>query len=199
MPALPNLNRDAAAAAAHLDSLVAPRNPSLTASHAPAIDHLEHSLGARAGRSPFEKRVDIAPGYIPTYYNFSGPAPGTVVGIVLGSVAGFLLLVWLLFSLTQMSGGNAAIAGEEEIVVRRPRRGSHSGRSRRSTRTEVREYSRSPRRSGGGRSTVIVEERRPPRARSVLVEDRRVPGDDVVEVIEERDDYRSRRGGRGYR
>lgn len=143
--------------------------------------------------------VTVQPGIIPTYYNFNGPATGTVVGIVLGSVAGFLLIVWLLYSLTQLNsgGGNAVIAGEEEIVVRRPaRRGSQvqSGRSRRSTRTEVREYSRSPR-----RSAVIVEERRraaPPRARSIVVEDRRVPGDDMVEVIEEHDDYRTRRGPR---
>jgi hypothetical protein len=140
----------------------------------------------------------VQTGIIPTYYNFNGPTPGTVVGIVLGSVAGFLLITWLLYSLTQLNGGggNAVIAGEEEIVVRRPRRGSQvqSGRSRRSTRTEVREYSRSPR-----RSAVIVEERRraaPPRARSIVVEDRRVPGDDVVEVIEEHDEYRTRRGPR---
>jgi hypothetical protein len=140
----------------------------------------------------------VQTGIIPTYYSFDGPTPGTVVGIVLGSVAGFLLITWLLYSLTQTNGGggNAVIAGEEDIVVRRPRRGSQaqSGRSRRSTRTEVREYSRSPR-----RSAVIVEERRrtaPPRARSIVVEDRRVPGDDVVEVIEEHDDYRTRRGPR---
>lgn len=144
--------------------------------------------------------VAIQPGIIPTYYDFTGPSPGTVVGIVLGSVIGFLLIVWLLYSLTQInsSGGNAVIAGEEEIVVRRPaRRGSQaqSGRSRRSTRTEVREYSRSPRRS------VVVEERRraaapAPRVRSIVVEDRRVPGDDMVEVIEEHDEYRTRRGPR---
>ena len=35
------------------------------------------------------------------------------------------------------------------------------------------------------------------RSRSVIVEERgRVPGDDVVEVIEEHDDYVSRRGSR---
>ena len=144
---------------------------------------------------------------IPTYYDFSGPAPGTVAGIVLGSVLGFFLVVWLLWSLTLIrnNGGGTNIRGEEEIVVRRPRK-SHSGRSRRSTRTEVREYSRSPR-----REQVIVEERRerrgpqPTRTRSIIVEERsRVPGDDVVEVIEEHDDYQSRRGSRrqsggGYR
>lgn len=155
----------------------------------------------------------IIQGIIPTYYNLDGPEPGTVVGIVLGSVAGFLLIVWLLHSLTQgnrRGGGTTAMAGEEEIVVRRPRRNSQGTRSRRSSHTQVREVSRSPRRSAV-RSQVIVDERMappPPRQRSVtrqrsfIVEDRhRVPGDDVVEVIEEHDDYRSRRGGRrgGYR
>lgn len=143
----------------------------------------------------------IVEGLIPTYYRNDGPGTGAVVGIVLGSVGGFLLLFWLLWTLTQANRN--AISGEEEIVVRR-RRNSNSHRSRRGSRSEVREvvreYDRSPRRSGG-RSTVIVEERRPPRARSVLVEERsRVPGDDVVEVIEEHDQYRERRRrGSGYR
>jgi hypothetical protein len=168
-----------------------------------AARHLDTLIGASAPKVLTARQtvVTIQPGIIPTYYDFSGPSPGTVVGIVLGSVIGFLLIVWLLYSLTQINsgGGNAVIAGEEEIVVRRPaRRGSQaqSGRSRRSTRTEVREYSRSPR-----RSAVIVEERRraaapPPRVRSIVVEDRRVPGDDMVEVIEEHDEYRTRRGPR---
>ena len=161
-------------------------------------------------RASVQKRaeVQIVQGIIPTYYNYSGPAAGTVVGIVLGSVAGFLLLVWLLYSLANINGGagggggrRSNIQGEEEIVVRRRRNSQSGGRSRRSTRTEVREYSRSPRR----RENIIVEERRQPaRARSIVVEERaRVPGDDVVEVIEEHEDYRSRRGSRrgggGYR
>lgn len=147
---------------------------------------------------------DIVQGIIPTYYNLSGPSPGTTVGIVLGSVTGFLLLIWLFYSLSTINGG-AAIAGEEEIVVRRRRsRSPHSRRSRRSTRTEVREASRSPRR----REHIIVEERREvPRPRSVIVEERvreRVPGDDIVEVFEEISDVRpprrnSGRRGSGYR
>ncbi|PVI07428.1 hypothetical protein DM02DRAFT_608975 [Periconia macrospinosa] len=157
-------------------------------------------LGGPLTTQVIEPRQIVVTGIIPTYYRIDGPSPGTVVGIVLGSVAGFILIVWLLYSITQgntgRNGTSGAIAGEEEFVVRRPRRksNSHAGRSRRS---EVREYSRSPRQSGG-RSTVIVEERRPPpraRSRSIVVESRR-PGDDIVEVIEEHDDYRSRRGSR---
>ncbi|KAJ4374983.1 hypothetical protein N0V83_002062 [Neocucurbitaria cava] len=163
------------------------------------------SLAPRTHPIVKRQQMVIQEGIIPTYYNLSGPQPGTVVGIVLGSVAGFLLIVWLLYSLTQgnaRTGTTTAMAGEEEIVVRRPRRNSHGGRSRGSRRQEVREISRSPRRSGG-RSQIIVDERRPPtRPRSIIVEERhRVPGDDVVEVIEEHDEYRERRGSRrgGYR
>jgi hypothetical protein len=151
----------------------------------------------------------ITVGVIPTYYRVDGPAPGTIIGIVLGSVAGFILIIWLLYSLTQggtVGGGRNTIAAEEEIVVRRPRRQSHGHRSRpRSSRTEVREYGGgSPRRSGGSRSQVIVEERRTAtRPRSIVVEERsRVRGDDEVVVIEEEDDYparRSSRRGGGYR
>ncbi|KAF2115375.1 hypothetical protein BDV96DRAFT_77160 [Lophiotrema nucula] len=175
--------RDAAPESADLNA----RQPAAQAAPAVAV-----TLNAFGERSAIGRR-EIFDGIIPSYYNFDGPSPGTVVGIVLGSVAGFLLLCWLLYSLTMLSGsGGRAIAGEEEIVVRR-RRGSDSRRSRRSTRTEVREFSRSPRR----REQIIVEERRaPPRTRSVVVEERvRVPGDDVVEVIEEHDEYRTRRGG----
>ncbi|KAF2195637.1 hypothetical protein K469DRAFT_699231 [Zopfia rhizophila CBS 207.26] len=201
MPALP-FSRDSSSLQS--DSL-APRSLSSTfsslISRQPATKASSSSaIALNALSERVEVKRQVVPTIIPTYYNFNGPAPGTVVGIVLGSVAGFLLIVWLLYSLTNLSGG-AAIAGEEEIVVRRRRsRSPHSRRSRRSTRTEVREYSRSPRR----REPVVVEERRTrPRPRSVIVEERvRVPGDDVVEVIEEHDDYRSRRDSRrsgGYR
>tara|TARA_R110002003_G_scaffold6_6_gene305 strand:+ start:14112 stop:14732 length:621 start_codon:yes stop_codon:yes gene_type:complete len=206
MPAVPD---PFDAIAAQIDRL-APRNPahSRPRPRQPAVDYSAIALDA-PHKQPIAKRQQmiIQQGIIPTYYNLSGPTPGTVVGIVLGSVAGFLLIVWLLYSVTNgggMSVGNTtAMAGQEEIVVRR-RRGSHGGgRSRGSRHTQVREVSRSPRRSSG-RSQIIVEERRaPPRARSIIVEERhhRVPGDDVVEVIEEHDEYRERRGSRrgGYR
>ncbi|KAF2730864.1 hypothetical protein EJ04DRAFT_28799 [Polyplosphaeria fusca] len=166
----------------------------------PALDYSLRSAVALGANHVAKRQSDSRPPQviIPTMYNLSGPGPGTVVGIVLGSVGGFLLIVWLLFSLTTLGGARAIVgAGEEEVVVRR-RRNSNSHRSRRSTRTEVREYSRSPRR----REQIIVEERRQPRVRSVVVEERsrsRVPGDDVVEVIEEHEEYRPRRGSRRYR
>ncbi|KAK3207803.1 hypothetical protein GRF29_96g447621 [Pseudopithomyces chartarum] len=168
--------------------------PNPNPAYSPYDDAIARSLASR----------DIVQGIIPTYYRNDGPGTGAVVGIVLGSVAGFILLTWLLYSLTNSSRNR--ISAEEEIVVRRPRRNSTSHRSRRGSRSEVREvreYDRSPRRSGG-RSAVIVEERRTTRPRSIVVDERsrsRVPGDDVVEVIEEHDEYRERRARRsgGYR
>jgi hypothetical protein len=203
MPAVPEPYD---ALAAHIDSLV---GTSRLHPRRPAVDYTAMPFNAPPKPAPAKRQqMTIQQGIIPTYYNVSGPAPGTVVGIVLGSVAGFLLIVWLLYTLTQGGGrgggGTTAMAGQEEIIVRRPRRNSQgANRSRVSRRTEMREVSRSPRRSGG-RSQIIVEERRgPPRPRSIIVEERhRVPGDDVVEVIEEHEEFRERRGsGRrgGYR
>ncbi|KAF2676629.1 hypothetical protein K458DRAFT_424601 [Lentithecium fluviatile CBS 122367] len=209
MPALPELSD---ATGPLLDSL-APREPDAPSRIAPRHpkDQLE-PYDANVPTAIRERAIQARAttiGIIPTYYRIDGPAPGAVVGLVLGSVAGFILIIWLLYSLTQgagIVGGRGTIAAEEEIVVRRPRRHSHGGRSRpRSTRTEVREYGGgSPRRSGGSRSQVIVEERRTgPRPRSIVVEERsRVRGDDEVVVIEEEDDYMPRRNSRrtgGYR
>ncbi|KAH7410186.1 hypothetical protein DE146DRAFT_341469 [Phaeosphaeria sp. MPI-PUGE-AT-0046c] len=204
MPAVPEPYE---AVAAQIDRIAPRHSDHRRDSRQLATDY--SAIGLDAPRTqPIAKRQQmvIQQGIIPTYYNLSGPEPGTVAGLVLGSVAGFLLIVWLLYTL--FNGGNfggagtrtTAMAGEEEIVVRKRRNSQGQTRSRGSRRTEVREVSRSPRRSGV-RSQVIVEERRgPPRARSIIVEERhRVPNDDVVEVIEE-EEYRERRGPRrGYR
>ncbi|KAF2835169.1 hypothetical protein M501DRAFT_999473 [Patellaria atrata CBS 101060] len=149
--------------------------------------------------------------FLPTTYKGinDSPAPGMVVGIILGALAGFLLLIWLLSNLCTggFQGGGNVMAGQEEVVVRqRPRspgRSRRSGHSRRSG--QMREVSGSPR-----RSRVLVEERRtsrpPPRPRSIIVDERRrVDGDDIVEVIEEHSDISgpprrgSRRGSGSYR
>ncbi|KAL2358488.1 hypothetical protein BJ546DRAFT_812154, partial [Cryomyces antarcticus] len=148
---------------------------------------------------------------IPTVYQglSTDPQPGTVIGIVLGSVAGFILIVGLFYSLANSNNGRNTISADEDIVVRRGATRSRSPKSRKSRRSD-REISRSPR-----RERVIVEERirevsrapppmmsMPPRARSIVVEDRRVSGDDIVEVIEEHSDIAPRRKSRrssGYR
>lgn len=203
MPAVPEPYE---AVAAQIDRIAPRYSDHRRDARQPAMEYAAIGLDAPRTQSIAKRQqMVVQQGIIPTYYNLDGPEPATVAGIVLGSVAGFLLIIWLLYTL--FNGGNfagagrtTAMAGEEEIVVRRRRNSQGQTRSRVSRRTEVREVSRSPRRSGG-RSQIIVEERRgPPRPRSIIVEERhRVPNDDVVEVIEE-EDYRERRGTRrGYR
>ncbi|KAM0806110.1 hypothetical protein BDR22DRAFT_883848 [Usnea florida] len=140
----------------------------------------------------------------------SGPTPGTVVGIVLGSVAGFLLLLWLIYTCFGLGGlpGRSSVV-EEEVIRRRSRSPSRRAPSRRpstrrsSPRRTVVESSISasevvmeevhrertpppPRRSSRVRETVVVEEiRRPPPSAP--------REDEFVEVIEERDDPPPRR------
>ena len=54
---------------------------------------------------------------IPAYYGslHSGPDPGTVAGIVLGSVAGFILLLWLIYTCVNM--GNPSLATNDTSTV----------------------------------------------------------------------------------
>jgi len=158
---------------------------------------------------------------IPTVYQGlnAGPAPGAVVGIVLGSVLGFLFLLWLFWVLSKGGSFIRANQDEEESVVVTRRRDRSSRRSHRSnaemaTRT-------SPRRDRVYRQERIIRDFPPPqreasRSRvreSVIVDDmpppreRRVEGDDIVEVIEEHSSLgggappprRKNRRGSGYR
>lgn len=74
---------------------------------------------------------------IPTTYTGldSGPPPGSVVGIVLGSVAGFLLLLWVLhtcFGAANPFGGSRTII-EGEVVRQRSTVSRSRSRSRHET------------------------------------------------------------------
>lgn len=82
----------------------------------------------------------VIPNIIPTTYGSinSGPSPGTVVGIVLGSVAGFLLLLWLIYTCLNFGTVGAASTYTEEVVVARDRRKSHRGSHRGSHRSSRR-------------------------------------------------------------
>ncbi|CZR69750.1 uncharacterized protein PAC_19650 [Phialocephala subalpina] len=134
------------------------------------------------------------PSIIPTTYHSinSGPAPGTVVGIVLGSVGGFLLLLWLLYTCLSFGGWSSRSSFVSEDVVVRDRRKSHHGstRSRRVSETVEVRRGPSPVRivpmpmpmpmpREPVRETVIVEEHR---SRERQRESR---GSDEVVVIEE--------------
>jgi len=109
---------------------------------------------------------------IPTTYSGlnAGPAPGAVVGIVLGSVGGFLLCLFIVYSIIRMSGRFGGRVIEEEIITRRRSR-SRSSRSQ----SEVIEVQVPPRR----------ERRRRTREEIVVEERISEPEDDIVEVIEE--------------
>ncbi|QIW99657.1 hypothetical protein AMS68_005175 [Peltaster fructicola] len=127
-----------------------------------------------------------------------GLSPAAVVGITLGSVAGFLLLMWLLWTLSNGSTFIRTTGELEEVDTVRTRSRGKRARSRREMQSRsgsspqrvyrseriIRDFppqSRSPSvmrdrdRSQAGGRTIIVEERT----------ERRVEGDDIIEVMEE--------------
>jgi hypothetical protein len=94
---------------------------------------------------------------IPTTYLGlnSGPAPGALVGIVLGSIVGFILVLYVIYAVARFGGGvfNRRTVVEEEIYTRK----SHSPRGHaRMVREETIIRDRS--RRGSGRSSLRVRE-----------------------------------------
>ncbi|KAJ5167168.1 uncharacterized protein N7482_005949 [Penicillium canariense] len=187
-----------------MDSLPLPRGYDLNATPVtasnPSIFESTNVL-----HSHLEKRYTTVS--IPsTYGNLnSSPLPGTVVGIVLGSVGGVVLIMYLTFLALNPGGlarGSSSSEIDEEVVVR-----SRRTPSRRSEVIEVveeRDHRRdSYRRPGSGsrRDHIIVDES----ITGTSVTDDR----DIVEVIEESSGLSSispaprrdgsRRSGRGYR
>ncbi|KAJ5682631.1 hypothetical protein N7462_005796 [Penicillium macrosclerotiorum] len=154
--------------------------------------------------SHLEKRYTTVS--IPSTYGHlnSGPAPGTVAGIVLGTVGGVVIILYLTFLALNPGGmarGSSRSEIDEEVVVRSRRTPSR----RRSDMIEVVEepdYRRRPsyRRPGSRGDRIIVEES----TTGTETTDSR----DVVEVIEEESSAvstvpprrgGSHRSGRGYR
>jgi hypothetical protein len=119
----------------------------------------------------------------------SSQPPGTIIGIVLGSVAGFLLILWLLYTL--MGGNmNAGASSDVGSVVIRERKRSRRGSSRRGSSRresvevrEVREVRRE--RPVPVVERVIVEERRESRPAPAVVVESSIGTEDEVVVIEE--------------
>ncbi|KAF2402465.1 hypothetical protein EJ06DRAFT_555101 [Trichodelitschia bisporula] len=166
-----------------------PRAADVAAYLSSAARSLASHVASRRSILPLNRRqtttADQTVGIIPAGYAKlnDGPAPGTVVGIVLGSVAGFLLLIYLISMAT--GNNNFSQPVEEEIVrVERPAQRRRSHRNSGSIRGSV-ARSRSPRRiiveerreMSGGRPSIIVDERRGSRPPSRHHE--------VVEVFEE--------------
>nr|KAK5449165.1 hypothetical protein LTR18_002254 [Exophiala xenobiotica] len=130
--------------------------------------------------TPLAKRQQNVILAIPTTYAGlnSGPAPGALVGIVLGSIAGFILILYIILSAFRFGafGNNRQTVVEEEVVRHSYRRAS---RSRSRAMTEASHHHSPPRRERVTRQreeTVVVEEHVD---QSVSAED------DIVEVIEE--------------
>lgn len=145
----------------------------------------------------------------------NGPAAGTVVGIVLGVVLGYLLLFWLIIAvLTSRASPQYIEADETEIELRgehhsskRSRRSHRSRRAKSESSVSERPPPRVQREPSRLRTErIVVQERTqsrapPPRSTSRDVHEsisininedrrsrqneRRVAGDDVVEVVEE--------------
>ena len=119
---------------------------------------------------------------IPTTYSNINPGsnPGQITGIVLGSVAGFILLLWLLYTVFNRGGGSGGAVVEERVVRRR----SRSPRPRSVSISEIIEVQQPRHRS------PAPPPRREVRRETIVVEETRRPApvereDDIVEVIEE--------------
>ncbi|KAF3767594.1 hypothetical protein M406DRAFT_69728 [Cryphonectria parasitica EP155] len=116
----------------------------------PVLDAPSSSLLVHA-----RQETDTVPGNYPGLN--SGPDPGTVVGIVLGSVAGFLLLLWLIYTCFQMGGRGDTVSsyGTASVVTRKSRRrqSRHHHRSPRRETVEIRTSRMAPQ-----PERVVVEE-----------------------------------------
>lgn len=163
------------------------RASSVVASLAPRSPNVpSHDVQSRDIPTLTSKLADLirrqgTPSIIPTTYGSinSGPSPGTVVGIVLGSVGGFLLILWLIYTCLNFGNASSDSSYTESVVVREHRKSRHGGstRSRRVSETVEVRRERSPVR--------IV--RPPPPVERIIVEERR-------EVRQERSRSRSRGG-----
>ncbi|MCJ1451554.1 hypothetical protein MMC28_001893 [Mycoblastus sanguinarius] len=194
-----------------------PNSPSPDSPILPSRTIPDFSIHVRSLTSLFQRETTVtatANPIIPATYTGidSGPTSGTVVGIVFGSVAGFLLLLWLIYTCFMGFGPTNVRSSivEEEVTVRRrsrsprrspPRRAPSPPSSHSPSRHSVSHHSHHSA-SRHSRSEVIEvqsvrRERTPPRRESsrretVIIEETRRPAppreepvDDIVEVIEE--------------
>ncbi|KAF5001747.1 hypothetical protein FGRMN_814 [Fusarium graminum] len=116
------------------------------------------------------RQNDDSPSFtaIPTAYNHSNDslAPGVVAGIVLGSVAGFLLLLYLIYMILHrgpavrpMDGASTVVSGGPMSTVTGDTSTYLSFRSRRDRRPRNRSHSRATSRSRRTRSRTTVQSR----------------------------------------
>lgn len=164
-----------------------------TSSSSGAASIGNYRLGSRSPLSStgLEKRQQYILA-IPTTYDSinTSPAPGTVAGITLGAVGGFILLLYLILLILKQYTGRSIV--EKEVIEthhhhrgggRRSSRSSR-GRAQMTERQRVREEVRIERSvSRAAPESVVVEEQE----------------DDIVEVMEEHSPVRPQRKKSGYR
>ncbi|KAI1105859.1 hypothetical protein F4804DRAFT_98341 [Jackrogersella minutella] len=212
--------RGLAARAADVLSAPAIRDPSPS----PLLPtKLTQKLHALASRTILRPRLATDVSTVPEGYGRtpSGPEPGAVVGIVLGSIAGFVLLLGLIYWCVNLGGpaaadieeGSVGAGGSSSVVsyrsrprAHRHRHRSHSPRRRTKetieiSRRDVRRSVSPPRTPGPDQIVVVEEHDRSSRSRSrsrSMSRPRPPPVDDEIVVLEEHTPPR-RRESRSYR
>ncbi|KAK3943889.1 hypothetical protein QBC46DRAFT_22938 [Diplogelasinospora grovesii] len=123
-----------------------------------------------------EQRQNVQTSTIPAYYGSlnSGPDPGTVVGITLGSVAGFILCLWLIYTCINLGNPPADLTTEgtaSVVTMRKKKRHSYRHSRHGGETVEIRRTSS----RAGGPTILVEEERRGSRDRGerIVVEERR--------------------------
>ncbi|KAI2469390.1 hypothetical protein F4781DRAFT_431437 [Annulohypoxylon bovei var. microspora] len=119
------------------DILAAPasRDASSSSTPTPTLATLTQKLRALASRTHLLPRLATDVSTVPEGYGRtpSGPSPGAVVGIVLGSIAGFVLLLWLIYWCVNLGGasavdvesGSVGAGGSSSVVSYRSRPRAH--------------------------------------------------------------------------
>lgn len=111
-----------------LDSRSSPFQPVARHSRASSLPPSPLSSRHTASIARLAPRLNENADIVPeTYGASSGPDAGTVVGIVLGSVGGFLLVLWLIYTIANLGNSNAGVietasVGDGSVVTRKSRR-----------------------------------------------------------------------------
>lgn len=108
--------RNAITGLAAAASSVSSRSPSSIAR--PSRSIVNHLLSLKPRQN--------TPSIIPTTYGNTtdSMSPGTIVGIVLGSVGGFLLLLWLIYTIANLGTPDQSDYTESVVIQERRRRSS---------------------------------------------------------------------------
>ncbi|KAH6659491.1 hypothetical protein BKA67DRAFT_529642 [Truncatella angustata] len=130
-------------ATAELDSRSAPFRSLPRPSRSPPSLSFRRSI---ATAPHLVSRLNDNANIVPETYGLAsnGPDAGTVVGIVLGSVGGFLLVLWLIYTIANLGNGNqrvieTATVDTASVITRKSRRHRRHSGSRRTASTRPRE------------------------------------------------------------